>query len=249
MKSVFSRILIRKNQAEKDFCGKLRCLLGFKPKRLQLYRIALRHSSASINSAKKRINNERLEFVGDAVLSMVIADILYTNKPYYDEGELSLIRSKIVCRKNLNKTAFKINLHKVLLCKNQKSINTTNISGNALEALFGAIYYDRGYKYCVRFAQNTLLSDNMDKTLSQNEEDYKSQIYNFSQKHKITVQFNTYENCEINERVQHFLCDLLLNNNYITSGKGWSKKEAEQDCSKKALVFSEEKMLRVARTI
>lgn len=247
LKKLLFRFLKRNNKEDKLFKNKLSYILGFNPSDVELYKTALRHSSASINNQKKKINNERLEFVGDAVLSMVIADVLYTENPQNDEGSLSLLRSKIVCRKNLNDVAIHINLHKLLICKNQGPFNTNNISGNALEAIFGAIYYDKGYMFCKKFAKKILLTKENSSSIINCQEDYKSQLYNFAQKHKLNICFNTFENCEANEKIQHFFCELFINENYLTCGKGWSKKEAEQNCAKEALNIPQKTVFKISR--
>jgi ribonuclease III len=225
---------------------KLKKFLGFNPGELNYYKIAFRHSSASINNKSRKINNERLEFIGDAVLNMLVADTLYIRLPFGSEGNLSLVRSKLVCRKNLNQIAQNINLTDFVICKNTNPGVQGNIGGNAFEALFGAIYYAKGYKYCKKFAKKHLLTEESLKELSNDKEDYKSQIINFAQKKKINIKFNTIENCEANEKIQHFKSELFINENYLTEGKGWSKKEAEQDAAKKAILLPQKCLMEIA---
>ncbi len=234
------------SKPDRIFLNNLKKILGFKPDNIDLYRTAFIHSSASLGSKNAKINNERLEFIGDAVLNMVVADILYKKKPNEPEGKLSLLRSKIVCRKNLNEIASDIKLYDFLICKNTGSLSLNNISGNALESLFGAIYYDKNYEHCKLFAEKILLNDKILDKLSDDKEDFKSQIINFAQKNKIDFAFNTYENAEINEKTHHFKCELLMNNNYLSSGKGWSKKDAEQNCAKNALQIPFNKIIEIA---
>ncbi len=239
----------KKSKADKILSKKLTNILGFKPHKLHFYKIALIHSSATVNKSKTHgINNERLEFVGDAVINMVVSDLLYKIKPDYDEGNLTIIRSQIVSRKNLNKIAQKLILSKLLICKNTNPENSNNILGNALEALFGAIYFDRGYKYCKIFAEKILLSKKELSKSYNSIQSYKSRIIDFAQKNKIEICFNTFECCESNEKEHHFICELLLNNNYLVSGKAWSKKQAEQNCAKKALSLPANKIMEIATT-
>lgn len=238
----------RYSELEKKTYNSLKNLLGFSPGKLYYYRIAFRHSSASLSSRNKKINNERLEFIGDAVLNMVISDLLYKHMPEVNEGKLSLIRSKIVCRKNLNEIAISLNLHSLLICKNNPASALTNIPGNAFEALFGAVFYAKGYKYCKLLAQKHLLSADKLQSLSKDKEDYKSQIINLAQKNKLNIGFITHENCEANEKIQHFICELIIEDKYITFGKGWSKKEAEQECARKASENGFEKLLQIVNS-
>ncbi len=236
----------RLSESDKVLHKKLKSFLGFDPGPLSYYKIAFRHSSASINDKTRKINNERLEFIGDAVINMLVADALYVRLPFGNEGNLSLIRSKIVCRKNLNNIAQDIKLTDFLICKNVYPGLKGNIGGNAFEALFGAIYYAKGYKYCKTFSRNYLLTEQNLRDLSNDKEDYKSQIINFAQKKKILINFNTCENCEENEKIQHFKSELMVNDNYLTEGKGWSKKEAEQDAAKKALQIPQKRIIQIA---
>lgn len=237
------------SKADKILSKKLTDILGFKPRDILFYKTALIHSSASVNDSKDhKINNERLEFVGDAVINMVVTDLLYKFKPDYDEGNLTIIRSKIVSRKNLNRIAHKLILSKLLICKNTSPGSSNNILGNALEALFGAIYFDRGYRYCKIFAERVLISRKELVRTYDNVQSYKSQIIDFAQKNKIEIYFNTFECCESNEKEHHYICELLLNNNYLISGKAWSKKQAEQNCAQRALRIPTNKILEIATT-
>ncbi len=237
------------SKADKILSKKITSILGFKPRNISFYKTALIHSSATVNDSKfHKVNNERLEFVGDAVINMVVTDLLYKYKPDYDEGNLTIIRSKIVSRKNLNRIAQKLILSKLLICRNTSPGNSNNILGNALEALFGAIYFDRGYRYCKIFAKKILLSKKELNKSYNNIQCYKSQIIDFAQKNKIELCFNTFECCESNEKEHHYICELLLNNNYLISGKAWSKKQAEQNCAQRALKIPQNKILEIAIT-
>ncbi|HNQ67092.1 MAG TPA: ribonuclease III [Bacteroidales bacterium] len=225
----------RKTKEEKELSDTLSKIIGFKVKNLELFKIALRHSSAGITHLGKIYNNERLEFIGDAILSAVVSDILYIEFPKANEGKLSILRSAIVNRKSLNKIAEDLHLDDLLVFRNTGNSPMKNIAGNSFEALIGAIYFDRGYKYCKRFI-TAIISEHFDlKNLIKQSSDFKSKLLQFMQKYKLEISFYTFENCELNEKVHHFCCEICLNNLFLSEGKGWSKKEAEQKASYSAL--------------
>lgn len=219
----------------REFYKKLKSIIGFAPKNLDIYQKAFIHSSVNFVKCGEKVNNERLEFVGDAIINSVVSDLLYRTFPKADEGELSIFRSRIVNRENLNKLAADIKLREIINYIDSKNIDHKYLDGNALEALIGAIYLDRGYKYCYLFISE-LLDKYMDiLSVKDKNNDYKSSFLQYIQKHKIDVEIHTYENYELNEKKHHFLCEICLDRRYLCSGKGWSKKEAEQNASKEAL--------------
>ncbi|MDD3859854.1 MAG: ribonuclease III [Bacteroidales bacterium] len=225
----------RKTKEEKELSDNLRKITGFKIINLELFKIALRHSSAGITLQGKIYNNERLEFIGDAILSAVVSDILYVEFPKANEGKLSILRSTIVNRKSLNKIAEDLHLDDLIVFRNTGNTPMKNIAGNSFEALIGAIYFDRGYKYCKRFV-TAIVTEHFDlKNLIKQSTDYKSKLLQFMQKYKLDISFDTFENCELNEKVHHFCCEICLNSLFLSEGKGWSKKEAEQKASYSAL--------------
>lgn len=236
------------DKAERKLFKLLKDILGFKPSDLSLYKAALTHKSINeFNYAQSIENNERLEFVGDAVLSLVISDILYEKYPEIDEGSLTNFRSNIVSRKILNKTAVDIGIDELIICSGNIESDSENIYGNALEAIFSAVFYDKGYRYCKSFAQKIFFNSvNFCKDIILLDCNYKSQLIDFAQKNRIQFSFNTYENCEANETQKHFIAELFFNNKYVSSGKAWTKKEAEQSCSKNALTYKKEELLFIA---
>jgi ribonuclease-3 len=226
----------RKNEADKKLYKNLKALLGFNPKNLQYYKNAFRHSSAGLSVDGYDNNNERLEFVGDAIISAIISDILYEKFPKANEGKLSILRSTIVNRTSLNNIAFQLKLGDLLIYRQTRNSAMKNMGGNTLEALVGAIYFDRGYKYCEKFVGKIVETFfDLNKLMKQNA-DYKSKLLQFAQKHKLNIELNTFENIEANEKLQHFHCEICLDKIFLSEGKGWSKKEAEQIGSKAALV-------------
>jgi ribonuclease-3 len=209
------------NSADKKNRKKLKSILGFSPHKIEIYNNAFSHSSAKITKNGHKINNERLEFVGDAIISAIVSDLIYKTYPDADEGKLSIYRSRIICRENLNNIACKLKLRKI--------IN------------YREIYFDRGYKYCYKFLSRVIKDYSNLEYVKDKNKDYKSTLLQLIQKHRLNLSFNTFENCEANEKIQHFLCEICLDKKFLCSGKGWSKKEAEQNASDIALKILQEK--------
>ncbi len=224
-----------KSQEDKILSKKLKSILGFKPHNLEFYKNALRHSSAGVLRSGEIYNNERLEFIGDSIISSVVSDILYIKFPRANEGTLSILRSSIVNRKSLNEIAAILKIDSLMVFRNSAKASMKNMGGNSFEALNGAVYYDRGYKYCQLFISK-ILNEHFDlnKLLNQNS-DFKSKLLQIMQKYKLDISINTFENCEANEKIQHFYCEICFKNLYLAEGKGWSKKEAEQNASEFAI--------------
>ncbi len=214
---------------------KLKSLLGFCPCDLSLYLIALRHKSASIIDHDHKVNNERLEFLGDAVIELVVSDFLYRSYPDHDEGTLSLMRANIVQRKTMNDIAVKMGIPDLLVTGDKSPTQTKNIFGNALEAIAGAVYVDRGYFYCRKFIEKKFISGFDQGNLFKAEYDHKSSLLHVVQEKKWDIEFDTFEQIESTEAQIHFESHVLINNEFISQGKGWSKKEAEQNAARKAL--------------
>lgn len=215
-------------------------LVGFYPSNIQVFKVAFTHKSASRYFDKtKNINNERLEFLGDAVLAAVVADFLFSYFPYKKEGFLTKMRSRIVSREQLNEIALDMGLQYHIV--SQSRINgTKNIYGNALEALIGAIYIDKGYKKTKDFIIKRLIRKNIDlKELSLNDSDYKSQLIEWAQKNKIDLRFDDEEIESTEHSNQYFTSTVKIDENILGVGKGPSKKEAQQNASKEALTNTE----------
>jgi ribonuclease-3 len=220
----------------KDFIRKLYRLTGFYPRNYKVYKIAFTHKSASIQfDNDKYINNERLEYLGDAILAAVIADYLFSYFPFKKEGFLTKIRARIVSREQLNDIAMKLGLQDLIV--SQLKINgTKNIYGNAFEALIGAIYIDKGYKKTKRFIINRIIKKYINiNELIQVDSDYKSKLIELAQKNKLEIVFEDSEG-EMNEQnTPIFKSSVKLNNKVFGKGSGNSKKEAQQSASREAL--------------
>ena len=211
-------------------------MVGSKPFNLSLYKLAIKHASVAeetVNGLK--ISNERLEYLGDAVLGAVVAEFLFIKFPFRDEGFLTETRSRMVNREALNHIAIKIGLSKVIEQEMKgKNFNShKSIYGDALEALVGAVYLDRGYKFCKRFIlRRILIHFDVDGIISTTT-NFKSKIIEWSQKESKEVDFRVVS-ISGNQRFKEFLIDLYVSGQLCASGKGQTKKKAEQEAAKNA---------------
>ena len=221
---------------DKKFYKLIYQLTGIYPSNLHVFKVAFTHKSASRYFKTKSFNNERLEFLGDAILAAVIADFLFSYFPYKKEGFLTKMRSRIVSREQLNEIALSMGLQFHVV--SQSRINgTKNIYGNALEALIGALFVDKGFKKTRQFILDKLIKDNIDiKKLSNTDNDYKSQLIEWAQKNKEELHFKDEEIESTEHNKQFFTSAVVVNDNVIGKGKGPSKKEAQQNASKEALL-------------
>ncbi len=233
-KSIFG--FFSKDAKIKEFRKSIEQIIGQKPKNDLLYQLAFRHTSASkqtkIDGFKE--SNERLEFLGDAVLGMVVAEYLFKKYPFKDEGFLTEIRSRIVNRESLNIVARKIGLDKLIEFDGQRNFHRTSMFGDAMEALIGAIYLDKGFIFTKKFIVSKLLSNHFDlDTVISNNSNYKSIILGWAQADGRKVEFLIVEEKGKNHS-KEFIAQVLLDSEIISSGTGWNKKKAEQDASRRA---------------
>ncbi len=215
-------------------------ILGFYPNNLALYRTAVTHLSAQEKDQHgKRINNERLEFLGDAFLGITIASLLYRLYPNATEGFLTRTRSKIVCRQHLNEVCIRIGLNKMLHVSHALKANAQNIFGNAIEALVGAIYIDQGVKkaekWIVKHIANIDTNNNLDNVVNE-ETDFKSHIYEWAQHNKKYITFDLIQHEYSPHIDQHtYTYQLSIDGEIFAIGKGNNKRQAQQKASKRAL--------------
>lgn len=223
-------------QPEKRFIRQLKQVLGFVPANLKLYQLALIHKSASGKFSKNHdIHNERLEFLGDAILDSVIAEQLYNSFPGEDEGFLTQMRSKIVNRDTLKKIAINMGISDLLIVRMSKD-NHKALHGDALEALIGAIYLDKGYRKTRKFILRKIISKHINLAeLSEKEVDFKSRIIEWGQKNRKDINFTCHEQTNGNEKTPVFISHLLVFDDIVGMGLGKSKKEAEQNAAKQAI--------------
>ena len=221
----------------KEFYLFLKDRIGFYPQKLFFYDIAFTHRSASrTDSQGNEVNNERLEYLGDAILGAVIADFLYNRFPQEDEGFLTKMRSKLVNRSFLTDLTYEMGLNGFIDSNTTNSIEKSHIYGDTLEALIGAIYMDKGYPSAKYFITKRILSRYVDlRELEQSDLNYKSKLIEWSQKNKHEVKFDTLEEYSQNTKQPRFVSIVEINNKEVGRGSGASKKEAQQNAAIKAL--------------
>ena len=239
-------ILNSRSHGDGDFFLKLKSILGFKPKSKSLYIKAFTHRSMNIKDKMgNAINYERLEFVGDAMLSSVIASYLYEQVPHGDEGYLTKMRSKVVSREHLNELGKDLDLIDLVQSRIPKSSFGNNIHGNLFEALLGAIYLDKGYKFCERFIYKRVINPYVDiETLEGKVISYKSLLIEWCQKEKNTFDYQVYEDTGKDE-LKHFSVKLSINNKVVSKARATSKKKAEEKASKRAFFAFQKQMTKL----
>ena len=231
------KLLMVKN---KEFYTFLKKQLNISPGNMQLYELAFLHRSASYTLPDGSVvNNERLEFLGDAIIDAVIADFLFRKFPKEREGFLTRMRSKIVNREHLDNIAKRMDLTQVVIAqsKNKETLKK-RICGDVFEALIGAMYLDKGYDKTCKYIVNHVLSNYIDvDKLMQSETDFKSRLIEWGQKHKFQIEFNFDMSTEKPKNNPHFTVQITISGVPIAKGSGKSKKEAEQKASQKTLTF------------
>jgi len=223
-----------KGYPKKIFYSRLIRILGFIPGKIGLYELAFIHKSASLSDSKGNpLNYERLEYLGDAVLGIVIAEFLYRQFPDRNEGFLTKMRSKIVNGDNLSALTQQMGLTQLLDNRIQNEQANRHILGDAFEALIGAIYLDKGYRRTRRFVLRRVIRKHVDLVeLERNETNFKSQLIEWAQKNKKEITF--YTDIEPYDPT-HFISFVSIGDTLFGSGNGVSKKEAEQNAALETL--------------
>jgi ribonuclease III len=215
-----------KKHSNSPFKKSLKVILGYSPGSVSLYKTALTHRSVKETSDE---NNERLEYLGDAILSAIVADYLFKRYPYKEEGFLTEMRSKMVNRQQLNEIAVKMGLKKVTVYnKSDSSLKVSQIFGNTLEALVGAIYLDKGYKKTLRWVSERIIIPHMFvDDLEVLEINHKNKLYGWANKKGKALEFET-----LNEQLENgrrlFTVAAVINGKIIAEGKAFNKKDASQ---------------------
>jgi ribonuclease-3 len=224
-----------KSSREKRIAAILKGKFGVRIRKMELYTQALCHKSAAKNVHKNRkLSNERLEFLGDAVIDSIVADHLYRTHPDAEEGDMTKMKSRIVSRINLNKAAVNMDLHLLVETDAQAFHSQKSLGGNALEAIIGAIYLDRGYasaKSAVLFALKNFAE--LGNVKSQ-DIDFKSRLYEQAHKKGAEIFFKT-EPIESSGGTHLFGSSVIWKGKRLSTGEGTSKKKAEQNAAKEAL--------------
>ena len=222
---------------DKELYLSLRQIIGFYPHDIGYYKLALMHKSMFKRNAKgKPVNNERLEFLGDAILDATVGDIVYRHFPGKREGFLTNTRSKLVQRETLNRLAQEMGINQLILSNGRSSSHNSYMGGNAFEALVGAIYLDRGYNACMEFMRKRILTQmiNIDK-VAYKEVNFKSKLIEWSQKNRVRIDFRVLSQEKDKTGSPVFNYQVMLETVEGCTGTGFSKKESQQMASKLTL--------------
>jgi ribonuclease-3 len=218
---------------KREFGSRLKKILGFSPGNLKLYEVAFIHRSATFTLPDgKKVNNERLEYLGDAVLDAILSDYLFEKFPDASEGFMTKIRSRIVNRDILNQLAVSMGIN-VLLISNVSSLHSTkNLYGDALEALIGSVFLDKGFKKTKKLFIKNVLNKYLDlDKIVKTDSDYKSLVFEWVQKNKSNIIFTYNEEYDFNLKKSIFSTTLIIDKKELGTGHGSSKKEAEQEAA------------------
>ena len=222
---------------DKELYFSIQRIVGFYPHRIDYFKQALMHKSIGKRNAKGRpVNNERLEFLGDAILDAVVGDIVYRHFEGKREGFLTNTRSKIVQRETLNRLAREMGVNELIVSSGHSSSHNSYVGGNAFEALIGAIYLDRGYDACMHFMEKRVLNEliNIDK-VAYKEVNFKSKLLEWSQKNRVKLEFKLLEQKSDEKGSPVFTYQVVIEGVEGESGTGYSKKESQQQASKLTL--------------
>ncbi|WPP50217.1 ribonuclease III [Catalinimonas niigatensis] len=230
-------------EQDKKLVDSIKQIVGSPPLNLELYRLATKHISvAKKNMFGLKESNERLEYLGDAVLSTVVAEYLFKKYPYKDEGFLTDIRSRIVNRESLNTVAKKIGVSNIIvydqshiLGNGKGKLSHKSIDGDTLEALVGAVYLDKGFSNCKKFILKRLLLPHFDlDSIINTNPNYKSTVIEWAQKTNREIRFEIIDT-KGDTQFKEFIAQIFIDGVPICTGSGYSKKKAEQNASQKAL--------------
>lgn len=207
---------------------------GHRPRNIELYRQALTHKSV-LDKDSALESNERMEFLGDAILDSVVAEFLYLKFPDTDEGYLTKLKSKIVSRQALADIGAKVRIIDHLKFKNNRSLKLSTLEGNAIEAIIGAIFLDSDYETVKKIVTKHIFRLHLDLTeLLENEIDFKSKLFIWAQKNKLTLDFKVVKE-ENHGGNWYYEVNVVVNKQVFGSGKGSSKKQAEQEAAQETL--------------
>ncbi len=226
---------IRVNRAsDKEIAKAIKNIFGFAPNNVHLFKLAFRHRSVAETIHGIRVNNERLEYLGDAVLGLVIADFLFKKFPLKDEGFLTEMRSKIVCRSRLNKLAMKLGLDQLIKSSPETKVLGKSVRGDAFEAFLGALYLDKGYSFTKKIVINRIIHVHFDiDELEKEETNYKSKLIEQTQKEKKEATFKVVG--EIGEGFKkQYVVEVFIDGERVARGQDFSIKNAEKNAAEKA---------------
>ncbi|GAA4467299.1 hypothetical protein GCM10023093_22940 [Nemorincola caseinilytica] len=233
MRRFIDRILKNSSSSDKQLLLQLEHLVGFTPKHIEYYRLALMHRSRPDDVTD---SNERLEFLGDAILGAIIAEYLFKKYPYQPEGYLTELRSRIVRRETMNNVALRMGLNKLVQYnQNDRGLSRSHIFGNALEALIGAVYLDQGFAKTRTFILKQIIRAYIDlDTMESTDTNYKNQLLSWAQRSNKQLVFETVD--ERNEGTRKlFTVAVVIDGAQVATGTGFNKKEAGQVAARNAM--------------
>lgn len=236
LKRLLSLLNTKNIKGDKGFKNWIKSTTGYSPKNISLYQQAFFHSSISVKRSGTVVSNERLEFLGDAILGAIVADYLFKMYPYKDEGFLTQLRSKIVNGQNLKELALKFGFNhflKATLTKDEKT--KSSAYGDAFEALIGAVYLDMGFNKTKQFVVSRIIKIHVDiETLAKTNEDYKSQLQIYCQKNKFTLEYKLLSE-ERQGANKMYVIEVYVNERAYTKFESYSKRTAEQKAAQLTL--------------
>lgn len=232
-----SGLTLRYSEKDKRLISSIKSIIGRKPFNLSIYKLAFQHSSVAKEEYKGvKLSNERLEYLGDAVLGMIIAEFLFKKFPYKDEGFLTDIRARIVNRESLNKLARKIGIGELIEYDDRKKgqLSYKSLYCDGLEAFIGAVYLDKGFKFCKNFIIKKIVGPHIDlQEVVMTNPNFKSRVIEWAQKENKGVTFEVVALKKDNNHYKEFTTQLFIDNEPVAIGTGYSKKKAEQDAAEK----------------
>ena len=238
---------------DKELFSSLYAIMGFYPHNISIYKQALSHSSSAMQSESgQRLNNERLEFLGDAIIEAVTSDIVYRHFSKKREGFLTTTRSKLVQRDTLNKMAQEVGIDKLIRTSIHKSGHNSNIGGNAFEAIVGAIYLDRGYKYCMWFLKSRIIAAHLNlNEVAKKEVNFKSKLLEWAQRNRLFIDFisnNPAKDAATSEKPA-FTATVVIEGVECGKGSGFSKKESHQNAARETLLILDSSKHKIAEIL
>ncbi len=226
---------LKQKTEEQELSDAISNIFGYRPKNVAIYKLAFCHKSKADNSTNGfKHGNERLEYLGDAVLGSVVADFLFKKFPFREEGFLTEMRSRIVSRSNLNLLSKKLGLDKLIQSSQDKGIPGSSIMGDAFEAFVGALYLDRGYEFTKNIIIQHIIQTHLDiDELIERELNFKSKVIEWAQKHRKKLAFNLVSEKENGKKAKLYTVELRIENKPHANGQDFSIKKAEQRAAQK----------------
>ncbi len=231
---ILNLIIGKRNASDRALSEAIRNIFGYTPKNVAIYTLAFRHKSmATLVSHGFKHSNERLEYLGDAVLGSVVADFLFKKFPFKDEGFLTEMRSRIVSRSTLNLISRKMGLDQLVETSKENGINGTSILGDAFEAFIGAVYLDKGYRFTQELIVRKIIATHLDiDELTEKESNFKSKIIEWAQKEKRKVEFVLKGQTGNPKQGNTYRVELKIDHVTAGSGQDFSIKKAEQNAAR-----------------